>query len=355
MGAVDRPGIDVLYATRLLDLAYFWPSYRSVRRNLPWVNRIVVVVPDADVAGFADLGLDAEVVGESDLHDGLPGIARGWMRQQVVKLCAHLVSADRPVLVLDADVLVAQPAPPSLVFEGSMARCFVERWDGATHRGWHGASAKFLGIDRTRPSIFPTPNVMDTDVLHELHAHLGSGDASRGLAAVIDAAAGVVDETHDPPFTEWALYGLFARHLSATATERVRFCESTHVTGVWDDTQWRERLRHGRWAERPFLVVHSWLTEDLLTVRRALAGDPALAPLFTGDGRGGWLIPAGTTMARHGFARSAVTVERTRLLQAADVEDDDGVHTVFRLRPDRWGADGGGGIMRVATAALMGL
>lgn len=353
MATADRPAIDVLYATRAVDLAYFLPSYRSVRRHLPWVRRIVVVVPDGDVAVFDALGLDAEVVGETALHGGLPGVARGWMRQQAVKLGAHLVAGDGPVLVLDADVLVARPTAVAELFHGARGRCFVERWDGATHRRWHEASARFLGIDATGPSIFPTPNLIDTGVLRELHTHLGAGDAARGLERVVAAAAQVTDETADPPFTEWALYGLFAHHRSALAAERIHFAEADHVTGVWSDDEWEAQRQKGRWTDRPFLVVHSWLREDLLTVRAELADDPTLAPCFAGDGTGGWLIPAGTVIARHGFARSAITVARTRLVLATDVADVDGEHTVFHLRPDRWGADGGGGTMRVATHALV--
>jgi hypothetical protein len=353
MGTAAQPTIDVLYATRAVDLAYFLPSYRSVRRHLPWVRRIVVVVPDDDVVVFDALGLDAEVRGESELHSGLAGIPRGWMRQQAVKLSAHLVAGDGPVLVLDADVVVARPTAASELFDGARGRCFVERRDGATHRRWHEASARFLGIDATRPSIFPTPNLIDTGVLRELHAHLGAGDAARGLERVVAAAAQVIDENAHLPFTEWALYGLFAHHLSALATERVRFADADHVTGVWNDDEWEARRRLGRWTDRPFLVVHSWLRADLLDVRAVLAADPTLAPCFAGDGSEGWLIPAGTVIARHGFARSAITVARTRLLLASDVADVEADHTVFHLRPDRWGADGGGGTMRVETSALV--
>jgi hypothetical protein len=353
MDDAGAPRLDVLYATRAVDLAYFLPSYRSVRRHLAWARRIMVIVPDTDVGVFAALGLDAEVLGESELHPGLAGIGRGWMRQQVVKLCAHLVAGDGPVVVLDADVLAARPTAPAELLDSDRSRCFVERWDGATHRRWHEASARFLGIDRNGPSIFPTPNLMDTGVLRELHIHLGAGDEERGLERVIAAAAEVTDEATDLPFTEWALYGLFARHRSAIAADRLAFVEADHVTGVWDDDEWRERRGRGPWTERPFLVVHSWLREDLLTVRSELAEDSTLAPFFAGDGRGGWLIPAGTTISRHGFARSAIAVERTRLLLASDVTEVEGDHTVFHLRPDRWGADGGGGVMRVATDVLV--
>ena len=157
----------------------------------------------------------------------------------------------------------------------------------------------------------------------------------------------------DPPFTEWALYGLVARHLSGVAGDRVTFGDAAHVKGVRSDAERRTRCRNGRWSDSPFLVVHSWLGEDLLAVRSTLAADPALAPFFAGDGGDGWLIPAGTAIERSGFARSEITVTRTRLLLPSDIENVDHDHTVFHLRPDRWGADGGGGVMRVADPALV--
>lgn len=179
-------------------------------------------------------------------HYGDSSTWPGWTRQQVVKLaCANLIHTPF-YLVMDADVFIARQAHVLDLFvtascnaqasrvcahhsnRGYRAKndCYpmqsaVEDW----HMRWWRNSAETLQLNVTfnwEYAIGVTPQILSTDISLQLGQYIESRfDVDSWVAFLLDVFAAKNKRNwqanhdltmHDPAWTEYSLYFLFAQH-----------------------------------------------------------------------------------------------------------------------------------------------
>lgn len=250
-----------------LELGYLRNQLRTFHNlfDLASIKRWLVVTPHDHVQGLQRFF-------SYEIHKDLPGIQRdlfevvedgqcasellphahygdsttwpGWTRQQVVKLaCATLINTPF-YLVLDADVFMARQAHVLDLFVTERCNsqasricdhqsnigyrckndCYpmkgeVEDW----HMRWWRNSAETLQLNVTfdwEYAIGVTPQILSTDISLQLGQYIQNRfQVDSWVAYLLDVFAAknkrnlqVKHETHDPAWTEYSLYFLFAQH-----------------------------------------------------------------------------------------------------------------------------------------------
>lgn len=131
------------------------------------VVELVVIVPARDVAEASRrippaLGIPVRVVDERDVIPHLDPDARGWMKQQVIKLAAPAVVRTPWLITLDADVVASRPVDRGLLFPGG--RAIWQQEAAGAHLEWWRSSARLLRSDLVLapedPAFGVTPAIM---------------------------------------------------------------------------------------------------------------------------------------------------------------------------------------------------
>lgn len=267
---------DVVFVTRLRDRHSFALAQRSVARGLSGAGRIFAVVPDAEVAAFEALPLDAAVVPESRLDPRFAALPSSWFKQQLIKLCVHAIVERPAALILDSDTYLTRPTDAMSLHGEQRTPFFVEHTDHEAHPEWRAGAERTLGFrSQRRWSYFPTPNFVHRDALQVLHRHLSlrwGGDSVGGLIARLGQ------------WTEWAMYGLFVDEVLGEDSPHVP-CEVDHVRGVWsraDFDAWTPHVPESVAPDPPLLVVQSILDAPWRQVEAKLAHYPHLARCLHG-------------------------------------------------------------------------
>lgn len=114
-----KPNIEVVVVAAEKDFDCLPLSIYSARQSVENpIDRVLVIVPSADLSAVKKLKLDAEIIAEEhwlpeklmravDAHH--PPGRRGWILQQVLGLWTILESPYAGVLILDADTVLLKP------------------------------------------------------------------------------------------------------------------------------------------------------------------------------------------------------------------------------------------------------
>lgn len=335
--------VDVLLPVMPHDLVHGSFAVDLARARLTCMARLVLVVPDRAVAYVESLGLADEVLSEDALHPVLARTPPGWMKQQMIKLCAARAAHTDVVLVLDADVLVLRDVTEADLFVGDRAKFFVEDRGGSVHPDWIAASAAFVGVDPAgTPSYWPTPNLLDLEVLARLHGHLARRHGTDAVEAML---------RHHGRFTEWATYGLFAAS-DPVGRDRHAFVEERHAAGVWNPAE------AAAWTygpdSPPFLVAHGWAPIAFAPWRALVERETGVAAPARAGAERVRFVPAGAPgVCIRGDERVDVRLPHDRIVWPHDVLAVEARVLRLRLRVDRWGDDLGGGVLEVAHDAIL--
>ncbi|MFV0281420.1 MAG: DUF6492 family protein [Rhodoblastus sp.] len=130
---------------------------------------------------------------------------RGWIAQQIMKIAAATRAQTEIVVHVDSDNVLIRPLLPEHFSRGGLARVYrnPEMEPHATHRLWHGAAGRLLGL---APSEFYGAEYIDQLVVWR-------ADVARGLTERIAAVAGTdwrIALARAPHFAEYILYGVYA-------------------------------------------------------------------------------------------------------------------------------------------------
>jgi len=290
--------MDAVLPLLLRDLPRFELLYRSLRRQVRGLDRILVVVPDRELeqvrAGLPSGELELRLLPEFELVPELRVLTRlpGWYRQQLVKLeAARLVQGDF-YLTLDADLIATRPVDLEEVCAGGTAPCAVTHRD--LHPRWYEGAEALIGSRLPRQGISHavTPTILHREAVAALTQHLDQrwtlGRYSSGLrglkqrlghAYVAVGGAGELRGKLQPwrlllccsrPWSEYSLYysflewsGRFERYHHETA-------EALYATerSIWF-AQDREAFRPALLGVDgpPFVVLQSTAGIPLETLR----------------------------------------------------------------------------------------
>lgn len=177
------------------------------------------------------------VVRERDLIGELADFpdAPGWYKQQLIKLAAHSVVSTPFYLVLDADLICAQPfSEESLVVDGKA----LTDWEWkSTHEEWWQGSAKFLQYKGPLKGfgMSVTPEVLCGQICKQLLAHVGELYNEHWCSALMRIQI----------WTEFTLYCLYAT--------QNQFMQQYHHSRPWMIRHGKAlRSRHNVWFAKDF-------------------------------------------------------------------------------------------------------
>ncbi|MDE2363327.1 MAG: hypothetical protein KGM42_11665 [Hyphomicrobiales bacterium] len=130
---------------------------------------------------------------------------RGWIAQQIMKISAAAVSPTEIVVHVDSDNAFIRPLRLDQLASGERVRLYrsPEMVDLPSHRKWHAAAAKLLGL--------PEADYHGAEYIDQIVVWRRS--VVRALAARIAEIAGVdwrIALARTPHFAEYILYGVFA-------------------------------------------------------------------------------------------------------------------------------------------------
>lgn len=234
--------MDAVLPLTLRDVPRSHMLLRSLDRSVRGLRRVLVVMPDAEVASFRPCRhAHFELVVLSELQL-LPELRRldavgGWYRQQLVKLAAADWVQSACYLTLDADVIATRSVCLDALCVGGRAPCYIDHAD--LHPRWYRAARALLDMRLPRAGISHnvTPCILQAEAVRGLCQHLtrrwqrrdfcaglrglkqrvawwraaaAGGGAGRGWVQLLAASA---------PWSEYSLYysfleasGQFERH-----------------------------------------------------------------------------------------------------------------------------------------------
>ena len=190
------------------------------------------------------------------------GVVRGWIAQQILKIAASSSAPSEIVAHIDSDAaLVAPLRIEHFVLEGQ-ARLYAgaveERLEG--HARWYAQAARLLGLpprdyyafDYIAPLV-----VWRRSVVEAMTARIGQTtgrDWARALAAT-------------PHFSEYVLYGVFARHGVGLASAGLQGDDRSLCLSRWsealDGPQAQARFVEGAQADHVLCCVQSTIPISL--------------------------------------------------------------------------------------------
>jgi hypothetical protein len=218
------------------------------------------------------------VVPETEVVPELAGSkAKGWYKQQLIKLAMADHVASDYYLLFDADVICARPVRRHDLFRNGKALC--HRYRNAIHANWYGYAERVLELPRSGWVHGVTPTVLSREAVQELAAHLSRQSPRPGrfwpsLWSKLPEWAGGPRPWHSDrddhgrwrrvlldslPWTEYALYFTF---LEATGRfERYHTHAQRSLCGdcIWRDDRfenWQPALPRP-YRQPPFIVVQS--------------------------------------------------------------------------------------------------
>jgi Family of unknown function (DUF6492) len=161
--------------------------------------------------------------------------APGWFKQQLIKLAAHSIVNSPFYLVLDADVICAQPFSEDSLLVDDKA---LTDWEWkSTHKEWWQGSAEILQYKEPLKGfgMSVTPAVLSGRICKELLSHVGELYNEHWCSALL----------RRPIWTEFTLYCLYAT--------RMNLMMQYHHSRPWM-VRHRKALRSGHnvWFERDF-------------------------------------------------------------------------------------------------------
>jgi hypothetical protein len=170
--------MDAVLPLLLRDLPRFELLYRSLRRHVRGLDRVLVVVPDRELeqvrAGLPRGELELVVLPEFELVPELRVLSRlpGWYRQQLVKLEAATRVRSDFYLTLDADLIATRPVNLEEVCAGGTAPCAVTHQD--LHPRWYAGAEALIGgrLPRQGISHAVTPTILHREAVNALTQHL---------------------------------------------------------------------------------------------------------------------------------------------------------------------------------------
>ena len=165
--------LDAVLPLTLADLARFRILARSIEANFADLARCWVIVPDhqADSMRIAMPHARFVVVPETEIAPELAGSkAKGWFKQQLIKLAmADHVTSDY-YLLFDADVVCARPIRRHDLFRDDKALC--HRYQNGKHANWYRWAERVLEMPRSGWVHSVTPTVLCREAVRDLAAHL---------------------------------------------------------------------------------------------------------------------------------------------------------------------------------------
>lgn len=204
-------------------------------------EEIIVVVPARNRQDVERLcrqwdALPLVVVDEEEYLPALRQhrLARGWFRQQVIKLqAAHRLSAPY-FMTLDDDVILCKALRRSDLFVG--AKALLEPNPRTAHAEWWAGSARLLRlpIDLSAPGMFVTPAILARPICLRLFEDLERCHGADWAATLLRQTS----RLRAPSWSEYALYYLAAElsgmmpefhAIAGTDTRRRLWCP----TSVW--------------------------------------------------------------------------------------------------------------------------
>ncbi len=175
---------------------------RGLFRSLESTRRSVVSVQDILPASYHQLPW----VKKWWLDNGLWPV-RGWMMQQLTKLCADQLSNHEEILFLDSDVEFLRAFDRSRFSRDGVLRLHRKPGEGSegVHLNWHHAAAELLGLE---PRYFGNDYVAALTTwrrsnLVALKAHIEAQSGKAWHAAVGRLLT----------VSEYTLYGVFVEHV----------------------------------------------------------------------------------------------------------------------------------------------
>jgi len=153
---------------------------------------------------------------------------RGWIAQQILKISAVLNGPADVVIHLDSDNAFIRDLDPTLILRDGKARLYeaASPVDSDSHRQWHAAACRLLGIHPPTPA---TADYIDQMVVW-------TKDQTRALTERIERTTRhpwYVTLARTRQFAEYELYGVHAREVVGI-----------DQAGVFADSQ---SLCHARW------------------------------------------------------------------------------------------------------------
>jgi hypothetical protein len=249
---VDAAGARIAIVTPSFarDFALCSELNESVLTYLPASAKHYIIVDARDVALFRTLENARTIV--ASVEDVVPRgyvklpylkkwwfagpalvPAKGWLVQQVVKLCAAQLVGDAVQVNVDSDVRFVRPVDPALFVKDGRTRLYRKPGGihaGMTHVKWHHAVCRLLGV---RPDPLPMDDYVgnmitwDTRIVAQARARV---EAVTGLPWHVAFARGRT-------VAEYLLYGLYVDKVLGR-----------DAAGVWiDERSWC----HTYWGPEP--------------------------------------------------------------------------------------------------------
>jgi Family of unknown function (DUF6492) len=272
--------LDAVLPLTLADLPRFHILARSIEANFDDLARCCVIVPDhqQDAMRIAMPHQRFVVVPETQIVPELAGSkAKGWYKQQLIKLAmADHVTSDY-YLLFDADVICARPIRRHDLFRNGKALC--HRYRNDNHANWYRWAERVLELPRSGWVHGVTPTILSREAVRELTAHLNRQEPrplkfwQKLWSRLPEWAGGPRAWRNDHedegrwrrvlldslPWTEYALYFTFLE-----ATGRFERYHTSALRSLCSDCIWR----HDKFAEwdptlprpyrqPPFIVVQS--------------------------------------------------------------------------------------------------
>ena len=280
VAAMQDHMLDAVLPLTLADLARFRILARSIEANFADLARCWVVVPDAQVDPMR-IAMPHErfvVVPETEIVPELAGSkAKGWYKQQLIKLAMADHVASDYYLLFDADVICARPIRGHDLFRNGKALC--HRYRNANHANWYRWAERVLEMPRSGWVHGVTPTILCREAVRELAAHLNrqqprpSGFWPKLWARTPEWAGGPRSWQSDRddagrwrqvllgsiPWTEYALYFTFLE-----ATGRFERYHTPALRSLCGDCIWRndnfaawDPMLPRPYRQPPFIVVQS--------------------------------------------------------------------------------------------------
>ncbi|MDX1945994.1 MAG: DUF6492 family protein [Pirellulaceae bacterium] len=253
------------------DLDRFRILERSIAANFSSLQTCWVVVPDGEWGELAAAIKHPRyrVVPETEIAPELARCrAKGWYKQQLVKLAVAEHVESEFYLLFDADVICARPITQRDLLQDGKALC--HRYQGDRHANWYRYAERVLRAKRSGWVHGVTPMILARRGVFELAAYI-EGFRPRPAPwwkEAVELARGWLRPPTDLnwrrtllaslPWTEYALYFSFLEFAGRFEQYHAHSDVSLCGQSIWKNcsfANWRPSRDVA--SQRPFLVVQS--------------------------------------------------------------------------------------------------